>query len=201
MRPMERVAVFGGVVAAIVISLGGGHASTALAGRQTADVKIGTVDIYQVAEKLMSQDELKKVRDDASASWQQKASIIEKDLRQLEENFKVLPQNDPQVADITRQAQAKQAEYQKLAQERQQELEKLNSSQLIVTYGKVRAATKTVAERLGYAYVLSSRPIERAIETQTVSTTLQEFLARPVIVAPPSDDLTKAVLDELKIAG
>ncbi len=200
MRPTERIAVFGGILAAILIALasrdGAGRAQAAPA----ADAfKLGTVDVYLIVEKLMATEPWKSKREDTNKVWQNKGSILEKDLQQLEDQFKVLPQNSPQIPEIQKQATDKQAELQKLAQDRQQDLEKLNSGQLIDAYKKVRDAAVAVGDRMGYTHILCQRGYEKAIETVTVATTIQELLARPLVRGVASDDITKAVMAELKL--
>ena len=201
MRPTERIVVFGGIIAAILLALTVRESgSRALAGPPQADAfKLGTVDVYLVIEKLMATEDLKKKREEAATIWENKAAALQKDLQQLEDSFKVLPQSSPQIPEIQKQAQDKQAELQKVAQDRQQDMEKMNSGQLIDAYKKVRDAGSAVGERLGYTHVLSQRGYDKPIETATVATTIQELLARPLVRGIPADDLTKAVLKELKL--
>jgi Skp family chaperone for outer membrane proteins len=200
MRPSERFLVLGGLILAIALALTGPGRNAAIADSTSADTyKIGTVDVYVAIEKIMAKDDMKKAREDTSALWQSKAQAIEKEMKQLEDTFKVLPKDNPQLDDLTKQAQAKQAEYQKVAQERQQDLERLNASQLIESYKRVREATNAVAQRLGYTHVFCNRSFDRPMETVTVATTLQELLARPLVVGIAADDITKPVLGELKL--
>jgi hypothetical protein len=131
--------------------------------------------------------------------WQVRADAIDKELKDLEDQFKVLPQNDPQVPVIQQKAQEKQAEMQKLAQDRQQDLEKMNSSQLIDAYRKVRESVLAVSDRQGYTHVFSQRAYDKPIETVTVATTLQELLARPLVRGVQADDITSLVLTEMKL--
>src|SRR5690348_941300 len=78
MRRFERVAVFGGVVLAILIALGsrsGGAAAMARTPDRRADqdFRLATVDIYTAIEKIMSRSDLKKAREDVASAWQAKA--------------------------------------------------------------------------------------------------------------------------------
>lgn len=203
MRPIERFLVLGGVAAAILISLSGrmsdGRAYASVENRAPAATKFGVVDIFVLAEGLMEVNELKKIRTDAYASWQAKADAIMKDLQELDTELSILPQNDPKAQDILRRAQVKQQDYQKVLSDRGADLERINSSQLIEAYGKIRAAAETVAQRDGYSHIFSNREYTRKITTSTMSQTLQELLARPIINAGQTDDLTKTVMAELKI--
>lgn len=201
MRPIERIAVFGGIITALVLSLGlrGGGTPAIASGSAQDSYKFATIDSFLVAEKLMATDEFKKKLDETAAQWQQRASGIEKELQALDDRFKVLAPNSPQVAEIQKEAQAKQAEYQRLAQERTQDIEKLSSSQLVEVYKRIRETTAAVGDRLGYTHVIATRGFDKAIDTRTIAATLQELLARPLIKGRPSDDITKAVLTELKL--
>ncbi|MBL9032173.1 MAG: OmpH family outer membrane protein [Phycisphaerae bacterium] len=204
MQRIERIVILGGVVAAILIALsasaGGGRALAWTPGEAPDSVKIATVDMYWVIEKIMAKDEYKKEREDVSATWTRKAQEIERQLKELDSTLQVLPQNDPQVQTILKQAQDRQAEYQRVQSDRQQELERLNSGQLINTYKTVRDVSAKVAERMGYSHVFCNRSSDRAINTTTVGATLQELLARPLIRGGDgADDLTKAVLQEMKL--
>ena len=203
MRPIERICVFGGIGAAIIIGLAGrsadSHAYARVGPPSAAGIKIGTVDIYVVAERMMADANLKKIREDASAAWQAKADAINKELKDIDSDLTVLPQNDPKVQEHLKTAQLKQQEYQKIAQERQIELERINSTQLIEAYGKIKAAIDAVATKQEYTHIVANREYDRPITTLTLSQTLQELLARPLVKGVQSDDLTKAVIAELKL--
>lgn len=201
MRPIERIAVFGGVITALALSIGlrpGGSPAVASGTGQDA-YKIATIDSFLVIEKLMATDEFKKKLDETAAQWQQRASGIERELQALDDQFKVLAPNSPQVAELQKEAQTKQAEYQRIAQERTQDIERLSSTQLVEVYRRVRESSSAVGERLGYTHVIANRGFEKQIDTRTIAATLQELLARPLIKGVPSDDITKAVLTELKL--
>jgi Skp family chaperone for outer membrane proteins len=202
MRPIERFLVLGGVAAAILISLSGrtgDNRALATLENRAAATKFGVVDVFVIAEGMMEASELKRVRTDAYASWQAKAEAILKDLQELDTELSILPQNDPKAQEVIKRAQVKQQDYQKVIADRTADLERINSSQLIEAYSKIRTAVETVAQREGYSHVFANREYTRKITTTTMSQTLQELLARPIVNAGQVDDLTKAVMAELKI--
>ncbi len=202
MRPIERIAVFAGITLAIIIALSGHDGQNAAIARTpsaAAGLKIGTIDIYAVAEKMMSAADLKKIREDISNSYQFKADVINKELKDIDSQLSVMPQNDPKVQDLLKVAQNRQQEIQKIVQDRQIELEKINSQQLIDAYLKIRVAVEAVATKMEYSHVFASREYDRQITTLTLSQTLQELLARPLVKSAQVDDLTKAVTAELKL--
>lgn len=202
MRPIERITVFAGVALAVIIALSG-RVGQGIAIARTpsyaAGVKLGTVDVYAVAEKLMAAPELKKIREDISNSFETKAAAINKDLKDFDDQLKVMPQNDPKVQEVLKLANAKQQELQKIIQDRQIELERVNSQQLIEAYNKVRTAVETVATKSEYTHIFANREYDRPITTSALSQTLQELLARPVVKGVRTDDITKAVMTELKL--
>jgi Skp family chaperone for outer membrane proteins len=202
MRPIERIAVFAGITLAIIIALSGRDGQNAAIARTpsyAAGIKVGTVDVYAIAEKMMAAPDLKKLREDTSNSYEAKANAINKALKELDDQLKVMPQNDPKVQDLLKDANAKQAEIQKLVQDRQVELERVNSQQLIDAYVKLRVAVETVATKMEYTHILANREYSRQITTVNLSQTLQELLARPIVKGIQADDITKAVMAELKL--
>jgi Skp family chaperone for outer membrane proteins len=196
---MERIVVFAGIVLALIVALGGREA--AAYGRTPApeNVKLATIDVYLIIEKIMDKPELKKPREDLTNTWTQKGDAMQRELQQLEDKLKIMPKNAPDAQATIQQAEAKQADYQKLAQDRQTELEKLNSTQLIASYKQVRDAAAAVAGRMGYTHVMSNRSFDRPLLTQTLASTLQELLARPLVTGNAADDITNQVMTELKL--
>lgn len=201
MRPIERIAVFAGITLAVLISLSGraGQGVAVARAPYAAGMKIGTVDVYVLAEKMMAAPDLKKLREDTSASFQVKADAINKELKDIDNQLSVMPQNDPKVQELLKVANAKQQDIQKIIQDRQIELERINSQQLIDAYTKLKVAVETVATKQEYTHIFANRENDRQITTVTLSQTLQELLARPIVKGAQADDITKAVAAELKL--
>lgn len=204
MRRLERTTLFAGVVLAILIALSartGGSAALARtpSPRADQDFRLATVDIYTAIERIMSKPDLKRAREDLASSWQAKAHAAESELQRFEDTLRALQKDSPTFNDTLKQAQARQAEYQKMGEQRQDELEKLNSAQLVDAYTQVRNATDAVAQKLGYSHVLASRSLTQPIEATTISSTLQQLLARPLVHGNPADDITAQVMTELKL--
>jgi Skp family chaperone for outer membrane proteins len=202
MRQIEKLFLFAGVALAVTLSVGSHLAGTpAIAHERSAprNATIATVDAYFVTDKLFASDELRKAREDLGKRWQDKMAALESDLRALEQQASTLSQTDPKLQELARQAQSKQDEYRQSSQQGQQEIEKLNSDQLIAAYNRTAETAKSLADKLGYTHIISTRSADRPIQTVTGSATLQEMLARPLIRGSAEDDLTKQVLAELKL--
>jgi len=167
-------------------------------GQQTpapAPMRIATVDVYSIVDKLMQSAESKKSQDDLKAKWEPRLEGLQNDLRKVDADLQALPQNDPRVQDVMKTGRDKQAEYDRAVQD----YEALSSRQLVDAYTSVRDAANRIATTRGYTHVFVNRPAERPIDTKNLGNTLQEFFARPVIKSPSGDDLTRDVAAELKV--
>lgn len=197
---MVIVAAVVGAGAATMLQGFAGAGAVAQGGSQTAPVvRVATVDPFQLIEKMMTAPEPTDARARAVAGTDEKLRTLESELQQIDTRLQGAKPGDAGAQELVTRAQAAQQEYQQLQAQRQADLEKINSAQLIETYGKVtKAATKIAVDR-GYTHVIASRSPDRALTTPSVASTLQELLARPVIKSVPGDDLTAAVAAELGI--
>lgn len=203
MNRIKNVAIISGLVTAFTctwLALDTAAQPQPDATRSAArEVRIGMVDVYLVSERIMQQDEKRKAREQADEPFDQRIKTIADEARVMETQLQVLPQTDPQVQQIMERYQALQVDYERIEQERRRELERINSRQLIEAFEQARATAATVARAKGYSHIFANRQFDRPIETLTVGATLQEMLARPIIVGIPTDDLTDAVIAELRL--
>lgn len=203
MRASERLVVFGGVVLAIVLALSSNGtliSQAAVASGASAELRIATVDAFLLAEKVMDQREgLKSKREELVARWREKVEAIQNDLRKLQEQAQILPPSDPKFRDLSNLFQQKQQELQLATQQGTNEVDQLGAEHLVLAYEAVRDTARVVGDRLGYTHVFSSRPAGRKIESTSVSATLQEMLARPIIKGVEADDITQQVMTDLGI--
>lgn len=201
MTRTERLFVIAGVGAALALGVWNPFSGSPAVAHVQLDTgpKIATVDAYVITEKLMGSEELKRIRDGKALDWESRARTLEKELQDLDQSLAVMSQADPKFNETQRRLVAKQGEYQQVQGQRQQELEALNSKQLIECYLKVVDAIRAVSDEGAYTHVIVTREQGREIKTDTVGATLQELLARPVIKSPANTDLTKAVMAKLKL--
>jgi Skp family chaperone for outer membrane proteins len=205
MRPIQHAAIVGGIVIAAAATIGL-RESTVVAQPQpepartpAREARIGTVDTYRISERIMQQPRLQREREQGDEQFQERMRTIENEMRELETRAQVLPQTDPRFQELVTRAQALEADYQRIQGERQQELERINSRQLIAAFDQTRIAAEEFARQRGYTHIFSARSFDRPVETTTVGATLQELLARPIIVGIPEDDLTDAILDRMQL--
>jgi Skp family chaperone for outer membrane proteins len=173
----------------------GGEAALGQQTPAAAALRIATVDVYTIVDKVMQSPDAKKAQEDLKSKWEPRLEALQNDLRKIEADLQALPQSDPRVQDVMKSGRDKQAEYDKAAQD----YESLNARQLVDAYTLVRDSANRLASARGYTHVLVNRPPERPIETKNLGNTLQEFFARPLIKSPAGDDLTRDVASELKV--
>lgn len=161
--------------------------------------RLATLDPYLLTERIMGAEDLRKAREDLANQWDVRARDIETQFQNIDQQLQTMAQTDPRAPDLIRSAQQLQADYEQAMTQRQQELERLSAQQLIDAYAKVLQATRAVADRQGYSHVISTRSLDRPIQTTTVGATLQELLARPILKGEPADDITTLVLTELRL--
>ncbi|MBY0111698.1 MAG: OmpH family outer membrane protein [Phycisphaerales bacterium] len=205
MNNVERVVIFSGLAAAIALGLGWrGVGSPAIAGSATiiADgAKIGTVDVLAVVERLASSDRYTPAREQKAKSLAAPIEQINKELDTLRQEITAIPdfQNNAEAQPKIQQFQQKSQNLETLRQTAQNELESFNVAQLQEAYKIAIDTTNALAAARGYTHVFSTKPSEAKMTSTNVNGVLQEMLARPVVRTNSADDLTDAVIKELKL--
>jgi Skp family chaperone for outer membrane proteins len=199
----RRMTVIGALVAgaAVVGAWVGGTAMAQPTEERANTMRLATLDIYILSEKVMNRAELLKPRETIDARYQQQLQALEKQVQDIDARLTALERTpqDPQVRPLFEQRQAKVEEYQQAVQKLNQEKEELLASQLGSVYREVRQVAAAVAQRQGYSHVISNRRLDDATKAVTAGDALQDMLARPALVFPAGDDLTEAVAAELKV--
>lgn len=202
MRPSERVFLYGGVAAALLMSLAS-HQPAPASARQASGgesaIRIATMDVYTVTERILQTPEFNDPLQSLVNGWQAKLGTIEQNLRDLSSKYQILPENDPERQNIAGQAKIKQQEYEEQRQTAAQEIETTRATQFSRAYQRARDGAATVANRQGYTHVIATRGGIERMNTTNVASTVQEILARPLIKGIPSDDITQAVLTEMNL--
>lgn len=197
MKNAERVLVYSGLVVALALGLGWrGQTPTSVALAQdarlaAAPLKIGTVDMVELVERLYGRDALAADRTASEAKLRE----LQDTLTGMQQRISQMQQGTPE---FQREAQAFQAKQQAL-QEGANQYEALKATQVGESYAAVRAAADAVAARLGYTLVFASRPPALPMAAGSVPAAVNEMLARPVVRRIDADDITEAVKAELKI--
>lgn len=168
-------------------------------GKDGASQPLAVCDVINVVERLMDSDRYKPARDEAGAAsekaiaeFRDRAQAAEAALRGMDEKAEgyEAARREYQMAGM-----ALQREGQRLAQE----MDGLTTKQLMEAYTVVRASADAVAEQLGFAYVIASRPSDKPLDAGDTAAVVRAMLARPIVRAPEGVDITADVKQDLKI--
>lgn len=208
MKNVERVVLFSGLAVAIALGLGyrdvgtQAVASSANSSTVVADgAKIATVDVLTVVERLASSDRYTPAREQKAKSLAAPIEQINKELDTLRQEITAIPdfQNNAEAQPKIQQFQQKSQNLETLRQTAQNELESFNVAQLQEAYKIAIDTTNAIAGTRGYTHVFATKPFESKMTSTNVNGVLQEMLARPIVRTNMADDLTDAVIKELKL--
>jgi Skp family chaperone for outer membrane proteins len=204
MNKIEKLVVCGSLAACVTLGLGlNGLIAPALAHNSAvADGnRIATVDVLSVVEKLASSDRYMPAREEKIKSLRAPIEVLQKELDELRTKITAIPdfQTNAEAQPLIQQFQQKNQTMQSFTQQAQTEAESFNTGQLQEAYKIVLETVSTIATSRGYTHVFSTRLPDNKMTSTNVQGMLQEMLARPLIKAPPADDLTQDVIKELKL--
>lgn len=192
---MTRTQAAFGVVAVLCVSM-----VMLLAPQRSAEavrddhaVKIATVDLMALLEDGLGSTEFAPERIAKRDELAARVTTLETDIRRLETELRMTPQNDPRGQQLFQQYQAKQQEYQQVAQAASSEFQRFSASQTTTIFNRVRGTAIETARSMGYTHVLGSRGEIEPNEEETLATITQEVLARSVLMAPSEHDITEEV--------
>lgn len=173
--------------------------------------KIATCDVYFLVEKLVDTDQYAPARTAEQDRIKQALAPLETELASMEKDLESM-QRDLQNAnpqDVAAQSkyqgfQEKRGIYQtkttEYGQRRQQLFDgysELIAGQFADAYKKVSAEMKRIADERGFTYVLAQKTGD--IKAREPRALVEEFLSRPVTIAPADADITEAVRTSLKL--
>lgn len=188
------------LVASGVGFFAGSGRSTAAASAVTAAEghRIATLDTLEICEKLFQSEKYTSARDAVVKPKQATLDEMQQSLVALGGKMQAAG-NGPDAQALNAEFSAKREEFMKFREDANGELMKLNVQQFNECYRLVVETAATVAKSGGYSHVLSSREGGQDFRSADLSGAIQEVLARPVLVRPAGDDITAAVLKELKL--
>ncbi len=198
-------AFLGGVVVASLGAFFGFHAgsgqSHAMAGApQSVDSsRIAVVDVLAVSEKLFLGDHYSPARDSRVKAKQDEISAMEGGLKDLIGKLQGTPQNSPDYQGLYAAYQTKMNELNESKQKANEELGAFSTDQFAECYKTCIDTANSIARKNGYSHVIASRVGKLEFRSKELPAALQEVLARPVLMFADGDDLTPAVMKELKL--
>ena len=159
--------------------------------------RIGVVDSLMLVERMLDEPEYADARTAVEQNWTQQLSLLEAEVNDLLTRRNAAVAGSLEQQEINQQGAQAQQRYQQLRQQGAGELEVLGTEQAREAYTKIAEASKVVADRLGYDFVVASRDSAEPTNANTVAGLAQQMLARPLIVYPDGHDITADVRTEL----
>lgn len=160
--------------------------------------RLATVDVITLLQEMLRTPEYFDPREESKTRSEGELKQLENEVRRLDGELRlVTPEERARGQQLYNDLQAKQRQYQQLAEQRVREFQSLSGEQAAEAYARIHAAATRVGMREGYTHVLMSRPGAALEETDTITMVTQGILARPVLMFPEADDLTDRVRQEL----
>lgn len=208
MRKGERVFIYGGLTAAILLGLGwrgpDRHAMAAapvfgMPETQDGTMKLATVDILKIVEKYVKSDRYAPAREAFNKDLTAQLEKLRGELESLRTQIQSSPQNAPETQGLIQNFQQRGQEFDMERQKAMAASDEFNARQIAEAYRLVAEIVLAHAQTGGYTHVLASRGGPATLKSTNIAGTVQEMLARPLVKGNLADDLTKGVLDELKL--
>lgn len=200
MRSYERVGLWGGVIVAIGLACGVRVPEQQVVAQPGSQViRVATIDMFQLLESMIESDQYKPARDARDSEIKAKFDALNAELKALETKVQLIPQGTPEFQATMQQGQAKEIERQQYAQQVGRENDAFVASQVREAYGIVHKAANEAAERLGYTHVFATRLDAANMKGESLAPIMQEILARPLVRAGETDDITAKVREDLKL--
>lgn len=200
MRHVTRAVVVVAMIAAAGTSaiLFSQHATAQGTASPAPSVRIASVDILDVVERMVLSDKYRPARDAFTQGQRDSIQPMIGELQALAMQGQNVAQGTPEFQALVQQYSAKQQELQQKNEEAQNAIAQFEARQVAEAYGLVTAAATRMAERMGYTHVFATRS-DSQIRSNNVPGVVQEILAHPLVAYPKGDDLTKTLVTELRL--
>ncbi|MEQ8769857.1 MAG: OmpH family outer membrane protein [Phycisphaerales bacterium] len=200
MRATTRIGIILAACAAIALGLSL-RTTTAQATTEDGRGMIATVDVVQLLEDMLQTPEYLEPREAIREDIQNELAEGEQQLIALEAQLTAMTdRSTPEFQQGVMRFQQLQQSLQDMTQAKAAEYDQASARQAVAIYGRVSAAADTVGQRLGYRYVIASRPTDANMNPEEgFSAIAQQVLARPMVFGAENDDITAAVRAELGI--
>lgn len=165
--------------------------------RDAADTDLAYIDLYGLLEQKLRAEDLLAAREDAVAPLSQQLQQSQQRIQQLAAQIQGQGVESPESEPLILEFQQLQQTIQQLNQEVNAQITEVYSGQMQAAHQEIMSAADEVAAEAGFSMVIASRAPERMLERGPVDVMVQELLARPVVRAPSSVDLTAKVRERL----
>lgn len=179
-------------------------ASSAAPSTQAAPVpvRLAVCDVYKCADKLASTERYTKQLKDKAEDLSKKAEALRAEVTRMTDEMNLVPKEQQKGEEWDKRVaayRAKRTENEQTYQALKADYSDFVTAKNLEMYKEVVAAVDAIATKRGYTWVLNSRTLDDGEKPNSPETFIRGLLARPVIKAPPADDLTLDVMKDLHL--
>jgi Skp family chaperone for outer membrane proteins len=197
MTKFDRAFIILGIGGALAVALGWRAPSPAPAAAET--VRIASVDMLLLVERMISGEKYTADRDNFTADQNKKLKPLADELQKIRDDSKDLKEESDRFKALAREYNEKNQKFMELGQAANIDVESFKTAQVAEAFRILGEAVQSLAANQGYTHVVSTRSGNFVIKSNNVNGAVQEILARPLISSPAADDLTEKVIAELKL--
>lgn len=201
MTKTERIVLSGALACALLLLLRA-TCRPAAAHLREPDVapRIAVCAVMSITDELMESDRFRPARleYEEELSAELLRPLLDR-IKAVSEEAQGLKEDDPRLRELGERHRALQRQAQQATQQIAQKVEARVAEQLNECYALIRESAAGIAEQRGFNYVLASTDAGAALKSDTVMRLVRDVLARPVLVAPASVDLTEDVRADLNL--
>ncbi|MDX2146212.1 MAG: OmpH family outer membrane protein [Planctomycetota bacterium] len=201
MKILERVALLSVAFASVAI---GSHllfrapAFAQPAPSQTVVPRIASVDILAVVDKMLASERYHPLRFGKAQEFNAQLEPLQKEYRDAEFGVVSTPESDPTRAEKIEVWRQKRQAFETKRQELDRQFDEFSTSHAVEGYRIAIETAQALARARGYTHVFASRS-GTDLQTRLRAGFSIESAGRPLLISPPEDDLTSAVIAELKV--
>lgn len=160
---------------------------------------IAVFDLYGVLETALQAPTAVTERETTAGIFREQATTLQTQLQDLGTQIQSMGVQSPEAQPLIGEYQQKQQQLQQVQGQIQQTLTQLYADQMATAYSNIIDTANAIADEAGYDILLGSRPATSTIDRGPVEVMVQELLARPVLRAPGSIDITDRVRERLDL--
>lgn len=163
-------------------------------------IRVAVVDVFAVVSSILAQEDVAQERTDVSEKYTALMTPVEEQINALLEQGSALAPSDPAIPALQQQFNALNEQALGIRQQWMDELRELTAQQSVAAYQQIVAETEAVAADGGYSHVfVTRRGSDLLADVGDLGVISDEFMSRPIVVYPESDDLTDQVMERLGV--
>lgn len=164
-----------------------------------AEQRVATIDMFGLIERMIQSERYLPAREANNNALRAKLDGVQKELEAMQTSLQGADQAGATFQAEVQKFQQKYQEFQMAQGEAQGEADRFNTAQLVEAFRLITDTADAIAAQKGYTHVMATRPKSVDIRAENLAGALQELIARPVLRAPESDDITTAVAETLSL--